>query len=366
MTTLINLLSWRPGFSGFGSYVQRVIPGVPGMSLQVNDVGEPVVLMPDQWGTTVPGWSQSWKMRSLQRAGLLQHGLNLDALLHSHGKTFDKFEVIYSPLFDALLNSPQIPQLITCHDLTPLVKANSRKAWLLYRFWQPRHVRAASRLIAISGYVADQLLRYGAIADRLVVIPNGVQIVRSRVTEPRTENLLVIARHDRNKNLLGLLRCVAYAQRMLPHWNGIVTIVGRGGTQHSKFIQKACSELPRPEKVRLCANLSQEILIDLMRNSLALVSASTEEGFDYPILEAKAEGIPTLISNILVHLEFHSESSLFFPVDDDGSIFSSQLRRLLIDRSAWAELSTRGYELASQMSVANQQAAIREQISTMS
>ena len=47
------------------------------------------------------------------------------------------------------------------------------------------------------------------------------------------------------------------------------------------------------------------------------------------MLEAKAEGIPTLISSIPVHREFHAESSLFFPVDDDGTA----LARHLIDLS---------------------------------
>ena len=57
---------------------------------------------------------------------------------------------------------------------------------------------------------------------------------------------------------------------------------------------------------------------NICASSLALLSASTEEGFDYPVLEAKAEGTPTLISDIPVHREFHQDSSLFFPVDDDG------------------------------------------------
>ena len=36
MTPLINLLPWQPGHSGFGSYVQRVVPGIDGLRLQLN------------------------------------------------------------------------------------------------------------------------------------------------------------------------------------------------------------------------------------------------------------------------------------------------------------------------------------------
>ena len=76
-------------------------------------------------------------MRFLQRYSLVQHGLDLPALLQRYGLVVDQLEGIYSPFFDALLLWPEIPQLITCHDLTPLVVSNSRKAWLRYLFWQP-------------------------------------------------------------------------------------------------------------------------------------------------------------------------------------------------------------------------------------
>ena len=42
--------------------------------------------------------------------------------------------------------------------------------------------------------------------------------------------------------------------------------------------------------------MPQAKLVEYLRPSSALLSASTEEGFDYPVPEAKAEGTPTLIS----------------------------------------------------------------------
>ena len=72
---------------------------------------------------------------------------------------------------------------------------NSSKAWLRYRFWQPRHCRTATKLIAISRYVADQLVDFGIEADRIEVIPNGIKIQRPPVLNPISEDLLVLARH---------------------------------------------------------------------------------------------------------------------------------------------------------------------------
>ena len=214
MTHLINLLSWLPVHSGFGSYVQRVVPGIDGLRLQLGDDSGCIVNA--ESGREPPAWASGRLMRLFQRYSLVQHGLDLTALLQRDGIKLNEVETIYSPFFDAVLCWPEVPQLITCHDLTPLVASSSRKAWLRYRFWQPRHCRVATRLIAISRYVADQLVAFGVKPDRIEVIPNGIHIPRTPVITPFSEDLVALARHDLNKNLPALLRGVAQLQRQCP------------------------------------------------------------------------------------------------------------------------------------------------------
>jgi len=266
-------------------------------------------------------------------------------------------EVIYSPFFDALLDFPQVPQLITCHDLTPLTYPNSRKAWLKYRFWQPRHIACASLVVAISRHVADQLMAFGMSSSRLVVVPNGIAEVEFPVLTPQSTDLLVIARHDANKNLRGLFRAIAGAQHRLPRWRGVFRIVGRG-VAASAELQGLRRALPRPEGLVFIDRLSAHDLRITIRRSLALVSASLEEGFDYPVLEAKSEGIPTLLSDIPVHREFHDGSSLFFPVDDNGDVLAEHLSQLIADRLFWRHLSMAGQDCARSLSVESQQQQI--------
>ena len=360
MTRLINLLSWSPGYSGFGSYVQRVVPQLDGLRLQLGMDGQGQLVPASRWTLNSPPWAPGRPMRFLQRYSLVQHGLDLPALLQRHRFSVDQLEGIYSPFFDALLVWPEVPQLITCHDLTPLVAPNSSKAWLRYRFWQPRHCRTATKLIAISRYVADQLVDFGIEADRIEVIPNGITIQRPPVLNPISEDLLVLARHDVNKNLPAIFRGISQLQRRRPQWQGILRIVGRGGCQ-STLLKRMHRQLPRPEQVQLLDALPQAQLLQHFRSSLALLSASTEEGFDYPVLEAKAEGIPTLISDIPVHREFHQGSSLFFPVDDDGGALADHVIACLQDRSLWTQLSQAGLALAQKLSVKAQVASIEDQ-----
>lgn len=362
---LINLLSWLPGHSGFGSYVQRVVPGLDGTRLQLGLDGQGVLVPSGQWTPDPPPWAPGRRMRFLQRYSLVQHGLDLPALLQGHGLRPGDLQVIYSPFFDALLCWPQVPQLITCHDLTPLVASNSRKAWLRYRLWQPRHCRTATRLIAISRYVADQLVAFGVDPMCIEVIPNGIRIERPGVQSPQGEDLLALARHDVNKNLPALFRGISQLQRHWPQWRGILRIVGRSGRQ-TPLVQRLHKSLPRPEQVELIDSLPRDLLLARLRSSMALLSASTEEGFDYPVLEAKAEGIPTLISDIPVHREFHQGSSLFFPAHDDGSVLASQIQALIRDRSLWTHLSCSGLDLARSLTVDTQIAEISVQINNLS
>ena len=362
LTRLINLLSWQPGHSGFGSYVQRVMPGIPGIRLQLNGQGQACLLSPEQWTAEAPPLASGRWMRLLQRNAMVQHGLRLKSLLL---RADLQPELIYSPFFDALLGFPQIPQLITCHDLTPLTHPNSRKAWLKYRLWQPRHLACATRVVAISRHVADQLIAFGVASDRVVVVPNGIAVVRPPVPAPASEDLLVIARHDANKNLRGLLKVLATAQQRLPQWRGVLRIVGRG-VEVSPELQALRRALPRPEGLELIQELNSVELLTMLRNSLALVSASMEEGFDYPVLEAKAEGIPTVLSQIPVHVEFHAGSSLFFPAEGGEEVFAAALARLLADSRLWWDLSASGRELALSLSVTHQQRALNAQISQLS
>ncbi len=364
MTALINLLPWQPGHSGFGSYVKRVVPGLPGLRLQLDAEGKGALVAPEQWSRDMITWAPSRPMRLLQRYSLGQHGVDLDGLLQRNGLKPADLSGVYSPFFDALLCWPQVPQLITCHDFTPLRQSNSRKAWLRYRYWLPRHVRCARRLIAISRTVADQLIEFGAPASDVVVIPNGIAVERPAVEAPRSEDLLVLARHDANKNLEGLLRALAGVQRLLPQWRGTLRIVGRE-SRLTPGLKLLVAQLPKPDQVQWVASLTREELLSQLRSSLALVSASTEEGFDYPVLEAKAEGLPTLISDISVHREFHNGSSLFFPIDDNGESLATHLRGLCSGDSTWKQLSIQGYALAQSLSVERQQAEIRSHFKAM-
>ena len=97
-----------------------------------------------------------------------------------------------------------------------------------------------------------------------------------------------------------------------------------------------------------------------LRSAYALISASLMEGFDYPVLEAKAEGIPTLISSIPAHCEWHVDSSLLFPSGSDPAGLATAMGALVADQSLWQQLSETGYSLVKQLSLERQVQSIQQ------
>jgi len=193
MTLLSNLLLFSPGHSGFSSYVSRVMPAVPGMRLLIDGPQGAIC----RFGDALPDKSPSKYLSLLGRLSLTQHGVDVRKTMLRAGLRPADVVAVYSPFCDVLLALPEVPQVITCHDLTPLFLPNSRRAAWRYRFWNPLHLRRARCVIAISSFVADQLIEIGLPAERIHVVPNGIESLGTARPHPDGMDLLMLARHDR-------------------------------------------------------------------------------------------------------------------------------------------------------------------------
>jgi glycosyltransferase involved in cell wall biosynthesis len=335
------------------------MPGIPGHRLVLGDQGS-AECRDDHWFPQQGPTSK--RLALLHRLSLTQHGVDVKGALKKAGLRIEDLSGVYSPYCDALLALPQVPQVITCHDLTPLYVSNSRKASFRYRYWTPRHLNQAKCIIAISHFVADQLVDFGVPASKIEVIYNGIAIEREPITEPASQDLLMLARHDRNKNVAMVVRAFGQLLERLPQWQGRLVVVGRSGRQTPE-LKKILRQLSKPGKIVLLDGVNTAELVKLFRSSLALVSASTMEGFDYPLLEAKAEGLPTIISDIPVHHEIHENTSLYFNPEQGSDELIEAIVGLAYDQTLWDYLSVSGRNLIAKFTITEQQSRIRKLLS---
>ena len=359
---LINLLPYRPAATGLSRYVERLLSAWPGatgqpppqqLRLRADGEAELSCALP------LPGGQHARRLRWLQANALVQHAVPVGRLVNQANPS-----LIYSPYTDRLLGVRDRPQVITCHDLIPLYCSNSRRAYWRSRLWLPLHLQGATRVIAISGHVADLLVESGLPADRIVVVPNGVEPAADPVQAPGSADVLVIARHARNKNLSAALAGFAYFLRLQPSWEGQLLLVGRPdrATPHLRRLEL---ELGLQGRVRWIDDLSEPELEHQLRRSFCLLSCSLMEGFDYPLLEAQARGIPSLASRIPVHCELHRDHALLFELGDGGASLGSILQQLARDSGLWQQLSQAGPVHAQQYSVCRQVKQIAELLASI-
>lgn len=338
---LFNLLPYRPEPTGLSRYVQRLLAAWPEkpLPLQLRLTASGVTEL--SRSAELPTEQRSLRMRILQAQALVQHTVPVRRLLAD--RLPDR---VYSPYTDWLWALPHVPQVITCHDLTPLHVPNSHRAYWRSRLWLPQHLQRARLVVAISRIVADQLVVTGIPARRIVVIPNGVEPVANPIGAPAGGDCVVLARHARNKNLSYALSGFAALLARAPHWPGQLVVVG-GRDRCTPSLLHQQRELALEGRVRWIERLGELELQALLRKAFCLISPSQMEGFDYPLLEAQALGLPTLASRIPVHEELHSKTALLFELQDYGDTMAEQLLRLSREPDLWRQLSQAGLRNAA-------------------
>lgn len=81
-----------------------------------------------------------------------------------------------------------------------------------------------------------------------------------------------------------------------------------------------------------------------LKNATALVTASRDEGFGLPVVEAMALGTPALLSDTTIFREIGGEAALYFDPDDVQSFVAAV--RAIEDPAQWRRLSTVSVEWA--------------------
>jgi len=344
MTTtplLVNLLPYRPQPTGLSRYVQRLLAAWPQqplpLQLRLSDHGRAELSR----SAVLPLQQHSPWWRWLQQQALVQYALPVRPLLRQCWP-----ERVYSPYTDWLSALPQVPQVITCHDLTPLWLPNSRRAHWRSRLWLSAQLQRAALVVAISRTVADQLIDQGLSARRIAVVPNGVEPVANPIQAPASRDCVILARHARNKNLALALNGFAALLARCPSWPGRLLVVG-AADRCTPALRRQQQELGLQERLHWLDPLPQPELEALLRSAFCLISPSLMEGFDYPLMEAQALGLPTLASCIPVHQELHADAALLFDTQDHGDTMACLLMRLDREPALWCQLSQAGLRNAA-------------------
>ena len=193
---------------------------------------------------------------------------------------------------------------------------------------------AAGRTILLSSASAER--------DCLTFYPNakGKTVVVRFATRPPAALLgrdpgEVIASHGLPANYFYLPNqfyahknhgLVAIALKILAG-QGREVVVAVSGSQHDArgsdafdTVMRMVRELGIESSFRYLGVIPIEHVYALLRSAVALINPSRFEGWSTTVEEAKAFGVPLVLSDISVHREQAGANALFFPVDDPAAL----------------------------------------------
>ncbi len=240
--------------------------------------------------------------------------------------------------------------VVTIHDLAFEVFPDdfSKRTGWKYRTFTKRAARSAQRVICVSGYTAEDVVRrYGVDEARVRVIPNAPSLPIGDAAMPNDgPYLLAVGDLRPKKNLMRLV----HAFRLL-RGEGLAHRLVLAGVD-SGLEAARVREAADGEPVRLTGYLSDARLDALMRGADALVHPSLYEGFGLVLVEAMARGVPVVASRATALPETGGDAAEYFDPLDVGDI-ASAIRRVVGDRGRRDELARLGRARAARLSWAD-------------
>lgn len=255
--------------------------------------------------------------------------------------------VVHAPNCFLPLRRP-CPGVVTIHDLAwedhPDDFARTT-AWK-YRTIAPRAARSAERVICVSEFTRDDVVRrYGVDPAKVRVIREAPSLAIGDAAAPSGPYLLAVGDLRRKKNFVRLIEAFTALRRDgLPHR---LVIAGHDAGEGERL---------RAPGVELRGYVPDRELDALMRGADLLVHPSLYEGFGLVIVEAMVRGTPVAAARATALPETGGDAALYFDPFDVRDM-AETIRRALADD----QLAARGRARAERLSwddVAAQTAAV--------
>ncbi|MEK9501198.1 glycosyltransferase family 4 protein [Gaopeijia maritima] len=218
--------------------------------------------------------------------------------------------------------------------------------WLLERPI-PRVFRGLP-LIAVSESTRDDLVRRGLDAERIEVIPNGVDttVYRPDPGVPRFEQptLLYLGRLKRYKGVEFGIRAV---RRLRDRGLAVRFLIGGRGDDRSRLESIAAAE-GVADAVEFLGFVSDERKVELYRRAWVHLLTSPKEGWGITVIEAAACGTPSVASDApgLRESVRHDDTGLLVPHAEVGAL-TDTLERVMGDADLRARLGAAATEFAA-------------------
>lgn len=222
-------------------------------------------------------------------------------------------------------------------DLSPLIKI----IWRLYHLsFVPQRLllNRADTIVTVSDTTKKLIHKHHLTSRPVEIVYNGVAGVSQQSREiPKTRNLVYVGSFMPYKNVETLIRGVGLERRYTLHLLSKIT-----PTRQSKLQRLADSV---SASVIFHNGVSEDEYRNLLDGAYAVVSASKDEGFGIPLVEAMARGIPVVVSNLEIFQEVAGPAGTYFNPESPEALVEAL--QSISNPTIWKTKSTACYQRAS-------------------
>ncbi|MDI4631851.1 glycosyltransferase [Pelomonas sp. V22] len=223
------------------------------------------------------------------------------------------------------------------------VEHNSRERYSAFKLWQARWLaRRTAGIVGVSESVRASLLQLGMPAERLLSIPNGIDLGRfagaeKRLYEERAPGIVMSARFARQKDQLTLIHALALLKK-----RGLVPKLHLAGTGKPALRARAealVRDLGLGSQVWFMGHHAE--LPQLLMSQQIFVLSTHWEGMPLALLEGMAAGCACVASDVpgVEGVFEHGKSGLLVP-ERDPQALAAVLERLLLEPGYAAGLAS--------------------------
>ena len=325
--------------------IRRILTQLKGNTIAYSTSPELIGQFPESTSSSVPAFRYPANFRSNSiRLSWEQIGLRYACFK-------DNVDLLYSPIAEGIL-FPQLPQIITVHDLLPFHYPSLLPRWVpYYEYFLPAIIKGSTAVVCVSEFTRQEVLeRYPSITDeKLKVIHGGVDLERFN---PRSqgiisehydikEYLLCVGEVRPYKNLENVFR----ALELCPNGPQLA-ISGRIFGEHKKKLENLARSLNIENRIVWLGYVPDDLLPNLYSEATAFIFPSLYEGFGLPMIEAMACGCPVISSNRASLPEIGGEVALFIDPLEISDMAES-IKKVCEDTEYRQTLARRGPKHAS-------------------
>lgn len=250
-------------------------------------------------------------------------------------------DVVFSPMQTMGSWGRRYGLVLTLHDLIyhahptppPQFSAPIRLLWRLYHLaWWPQRLLLdrADEVVTVSNTTAGLIAARALSRRPVTVVPNAADAGPDGAPPRRTRALVYMGSFMAYKNVATLVRAVAELPEYELHLMSRISDRDRASLRALD---------PRARLV-FHDGASDEVYREVLHRATALLTASRDEGFGIPLIEAMRAGTPVIASDIPVLREVGGGAVRHVAPDDVAEFVAAILE--LENPAVWAHRSTAG------------------------